>query len=70
MTDDADERVRRSIFLPQELETALSRLAAERETSANDLICEILAERVSALNAEPSPAQRDTGVASGPNDLR
>ena len=62
MTDDADERVRRSIFLPEELETAISRLAVERGTSANDLICEILAERVSALRAESSPIEGDGGV--------
>jgi len=44
--DDSQTKVRRSIFIPQELEEALARMAKERQTSPNDLICEILAAAV------------------------
>jgi predicted HicB family RNase H-like nuclease len=37
-----DTMVRRSIFLPEELELALARMAHERGTSVNELIRELL----------------------------
>ena len=40
--------VRRSIFISEELEAALARLAEERGTTTNDLICEILARAVAS----------------------
>lgn len=40
------DKVRRSIFLSQELEASLARLAEERGTTANDLICDILTRAV------------------------
>jgi hypothetical protein len=43
------DKVRRSIFIPQELESSLARLADERGTTTNDLICDILARAVASL---------------------
>jgi predicted DNA-binding protein len=42
-------KVRRSIFLSQELEASLARLAEERGTTTNALICEILTHGVASL---------------------
>ena len=39
-------KVRRSIFISDELEASLARLAAERGTTTNELICDILAHAV------------------------
>ena len=50
-------KVRRSIFISEELEASLARLAAERGTTTNDLICEILAQAVASrevISGEPS----------------
>jgi hypothetical protein len=55
--DDGQTKVRRSIFIPQELEAALARLANERETSANDLICEILAAAVKEYESAATPEE-------------
>ena len=41
-------KVRRSIFISEELEAALARLAEERGTTTNDLIREILAQAVAS----------------------
>lgn len=41
-------KVRRSIFISEELEATLARLAEERGTTTNDLICEILARAVAS----------------------
>jgi predicted DNA-binding protein len=54
--DENQTKVRRSIFIPQELEEALARLASERQTSPNDLIREILA---AAVKEHESAATRD-----------
>jgi hypothetical protein len=39
-------KVRRSIFIPEELEASLARLAEKRGTTTNDLICDILTHAV------------------------
>jgi hypothetical protein len=46
-------KVRRSIFLPEELEARLARLANERQTSPNDLICEILDAALASQDDAP-----------------
>ena len=55
--DDSQTKVRRSIFIPQELEEALARMANERQTSPNDLISEILAAAV--RDHENAPTQEE-----------
>lgn len=51
-----DGMVRRSVFLPEALETTLARLAQERGTSVNELIRELLQR---AVDEERGP--RETG---------
>jgi hypothetical protein len=46
-------KVRRSVFISQELEASLARLAEERGTTVNDLISEILTQGVADLEARP-----------------
>jgi Ribbon-helix-helix protein, copG family len=41
-----DGTVRRSIFLPEDLEMALAKLALERGTSVNELIRELLEQAI------------------------
>jgi hypothetical protein len=58
----AEAKVRRSIFISEELESALARLAEERGTTTNDLISQILSEAVvSLLEAAPASGAEDTG---------
>ena len=42
-------KVRRSIFISQELEASLARLADERGTTTNELICDILNRGVASF---------------------
>jgi len=49
-----DGTVRRSIFLPEELEMALARMALERGTTVNELIRELL-ERAIAEDRGTAP---------------
>jgi hypothetical protein len=51
------DKVRRSIFIPQALEASLARLAEERGTTTNDLICDMLTQAV----ADQWPAGADSG---------
>jgi predicted DNA-binding protein len=48
-TSELASKVRRSIFMSQDLEARLARLAEERGTTTNDLICEILTRGVADL---------------------
>jgi hypothetical protein len=52
-------KVRRSIFISEELESALARLAAERGTTTNDLICQILTSAVASMEAAPGARSED-----------
>ena len=55
MTRDWEQKVRRTIFISQDLEVKLAKLASERDTSTNDLICELLTAGVE--QHEPSASQ-------------
>jgi hypothetical protein len=50
-TPELADNVRRSIFIPEDLEAALARLAEERGTTTNDLICDLLIRAVADSEA-------------------
>jgi hypothetical protein len=52
-----DGTVRRSIFLPEELEMALAKMALERGTSVNDLIRELLEQAIRDDKGAPARAE-------------
>jgi hypothetical protein len=60
---EAANKVRRSIFISQDLEASLARLAEEYGTTTNDLICDLLTRGV----AEREGAAADPPAADGGN---
>ena len=59
MTHDWEHKIRRSIFLSPDLETRLAKLASERETSTNDLICQILDGALQERERADAPTDRE-----------
>ena len=51
-------KVRRSIFLPEELEMALARMALDRGTSVNELIRELLERAIREEQGAPQSDRR------------